>query len=56
MRVYPDEGGDGRGAEGAAAARARHGGAAGAAERAVAAGRAVEVVRGAARLARRLQH
>jgi hypothetical protein len=54
--VYPDEGGDGRGADGAAAARSRHGGAAGSAERGVAARRAVELVRAAARLARRVQH
>jgi hypothetical protein len=39
VRVYPDEDGDWRGADGAAAARSRHGGAAGSAELGVAARR-----------------
>ena len=52
---YPDEPGDGGGADGAAPAGARHGPAAAGAEGGVPARRAVEVRRGAAALARRLQ-
>lgn len=53
---YPDEAGDGGGADGAAIAGASHGAAAGDAEGGVAAPRAVEVRRRAAALARRLEH
>jgi hypothetical protein len=52
---YPDEPGDGGGTDGAAPAGARHGPAAAGAEGGVPARRAVEVRRGAAALARRLQ-
>lgn len=52
---YPDEPGDGGGADGAAPAGARLGPAAVGAEGGVPARRAVEVLRGAAALARRLQ-